>query len=146
MTASTFEVLLVEDNQADADLMAESLEDAKFHCHLNIARDGVEAMNFLHKKDGFHDAPRPKLILLDLNMPRKDGREVLKEIKQDESLKSIPVVILTSSKAESDIARSYELHANAYISKPVGLDGLTEVVQALDDFWFTIVTLPNGSH
>jgi len=146
MTTAIFEVLLVEDNPADADLMAESLEDAKFHCHLSITRDGVEAMDFLHQKSEFHAAPRPKLILLDLNMPRKDGREVLKEIKQDEKLKSIPVVVLTSSKAESDIARSYALHANAYIPKPVGLDGLTEIVRALDDFWFTIVTLPNGGH
>ena len=146
MITPIFEVLLVEDNPADADLMAESLEDAKFHCNLHIARDGIEAMDFLHRKGEFHAAPRPKLILLDLNMPRKDGREVLKEIKQDKNLKRIPVVVLTSSKAESDIARSYELHANAYIPKPVGLEGLTEIVRALDDFWFTIVTLPNGEH
>lgn len=142
----TFEVLLVEDNPADAELMMESLEDAKFHCNLHVAKDGIEAMDFLYQRGEFHAAPRPKLILLDLNMPRKDGREVLKEIKQDENLKRIPVVVLTSSKASADVAASYALHANAYIPKPVDLEGLTEVVKALDDFWFTIVTLPNGNH
>jgi CheY-like chemotaxis protein len=146
MIRQRFEILLVEDNQADADLIAESLDEAKFLCNINVARDGTEAMAFLCRQGDYKYAPRPRLILLDLNMPRMDGREVLRRIKQDRRLKQIPVVVLTSSKAESDIVKSYDLHANAYITKPVGLDGLTEIVHAMDNFWFSIVTLPGGGH
>lgn len=146
MTTQVFEVLLVEDNMADADLMEETLEDAKFYCHMHHAKDGIEALAFLRKQGEYQNALRPNIILLDLNMPRMDGREMLKVIKEDDDLKTIPVVVLTSSKAESDIARSYALHANAYISKPVGLEGLAEIVHSLENFWLTIVSLPNGRH
>jgi len=142
----TFEVLLVEDNMADADLMEETLEDAKFYCNMHHAKDGIEAMSFLRKEGEYQNVPRPNIILLDLNMPRMDGREVLKAVKEDEDLKTIPIVVLTSSKAESDIIKSYALHANAYISKPVGLEGLSQIVHSLESFWLTIVSLPNGRH
>jgi len=139
--SETIHVLLVEDNPADVDLIREGFEESKIYCHLEVARDGIEAMQMLrHEQD--LGCVRPDLILLDLNMPRMDGREVLAEIKQDESLKTIPVVIMTSSEAERDIAKCYELHANAFIIKPLGLDQLIEIVTQIEQFWFSVVRLP----
>ncbi len=135
-------VLLVEDNPADVDLTRISFAEAKLKCHLHTVNDGVEAMAFLKKLDEWADAPTPDLILLDLNMPRKDGREVLAEIKENPELRRIPVIVLTSSDAEQDIVKSYDLHTNAYIQKPVDFEDLKNVVRALEDFWFTIVRLP----
>ena len=137
------EILLVEDNPGDVVLMNEALQEAKVANDLHVARDGVEALAFLHRDDPYATAPRPDLILLDLNLPRKDGREVLAEIKADPTLHSIPVVVLTTSHADADILTAYDLHANCYISKPVDLDQFMRVVQAIDDFWFTIVKLPS---
>lgn len=137
-------ILLVEDNLGDARLAKEALKDSKIINVLNHVEDGQEAMNYLNKKGKYADVERPDLILLDLNLPRKDGREVLKEIKENEDLKRIPVVILTISKAEEDILRSYNLHANCYITKPIDLNQFMEVVKSIEDFWLTIVRLPNG--
>jgi CheY-like chemotaxis protein len=136
------EILLVEDNPGDARLATEALKDAKVKNNLHWVKDGVEAMAFLRREGKYADAPDPDVILLDLNLPRKDGREVLAEIKQDEDLKRIPVVILTVSNAEEDIIKTYNLHANCYIRKPVDLDQFIEVVKSIDYFWLTIVTLP----
>jgi chemotaxis family two-component system response regulator Rcp1 len=136
------QVLLVEDNPADVRLTQEAFRDAKMHLDLHVAMDGMEAMEFLLRQGGFSDSPRPDLILLDLNLPRKDGREVLAEVKSSDALKSIPVVVLTTSASDADIERSYLLHANCYISKPVDLDGFLSVVQSIDDFWLTVVRLP----
>ncbi|MBW2173266.1 MAG: response regulator [Deltaproteobacteria bacterium] len=136
------EILLVEDNPGDARLATEALKDAKVKNNLHWVKDGVEAMAFLRREDKYADAPHPDVILLDLNLPRKDGREVLAEIKQDEDLRRIPVVILTVSNAEEDIIKTYNLHANCYIRKPVDLDQFIEVVKSIDYFWLTIVTLP----
>ena len=137
------EILLVEDNPGDVRLTIEGLNESKVRNNLHVARDGVEAMAFLRRESPFPDAIRPDLILLDLNLPRKDGREVLTEIKADPALKTIPVVILTTSRAEQDVLRSYELQANCYISKPVDLEQFITVVKSIEDFWLTIVTLPN---
>ena len=140
--AKPMEVLLVEDSAGDVRLTREALKDAKVHVHLQVVSDGIEAMAFL-KREGQHvQAPRPDLILLDLNLPKKDGRQVLEEIKQSPSLKSIPVVILTTSASEADILRSYMLHANCYITKPVDLDGFLDVVKSIDNFWLSVVKLP----
>ncbi|MBM3130845.1 MAG: response regulator [Chloroflexi bacterium] len=139
------EILIVEDNPGDVRLTVEALRDAKVLNHLNAVGDGVEAMAFLRRQGKYTDAPRPDLILLDLNLPKKDGREVLAEVKSDDDLKRIPVVILTTSKAEEDILRTYNLHANCYITKPVDLDQFITVVKSIEDFWFTIVKLPNGA-
>lgn len=136
------EVLLVEDNPADADLTCEKLEAAKIRTNMHIVGDGIEALRFLRREDKYIQAPRPALILLDLNLPRKDGREVLDEIKRDPTLRRIPVVILTSSEAERDIIKSYNLGANAYITKPVDLQRFSEIVRAIEDFWFAVVKLP----
>jgi two-component system, chemotaxis family, response regulator Rcp1 len=136
------EILLVEDNPGDVRLTIEALKEAKVRNHLSVAKDGVEALAFLHREGSYAAAARPDLILLDLNLPRKDGREVLAEIKADASLRAIPVVILTTSQADQDILRSYELHANCYITKPVDLDQFITVVKSIEDFWLTIVTLP----
>jgi two-component system response regulator len=136
------EILLVEDNAGDVRLTRESFKDAKVHNSLHVARDGEEAMEYLCRKGKYADAPRPDLILLDLNLPRKDGREVLAEIKADEDLKRIPVVILTTSKSEEDVLKSYNLHANCYVTKPLDFDRFIGVVQAIEDFWFTVVRLP----
>ena len=136
------EVLLVEDNPGDVRLTREALKEGKIRNNLNVARDGVEALAFLRREGVHADAPRPDVILLDLNLPRKDGREVLTEVKNDPSLRQIPVVILTSSQAEEDICRAYDLHANCYISKPVDLDQFIRVVKSIEDFWFTVVKLP----
>ncbi|MDD5560245.1 response regulator [Candidatus Methylomirabilis sp.] len=136
------EILLVEDNPADVRLTQEALKDGKLLNSLSIVGDGVEAIAFLRRQGKYADAPRPDLILLDLNLPKKDGREVLAEIKTDETLKSIPVVVLTVSKAEEDILKTYKLHANCYITKPVDLDQFISVTQSIEDFWFSIVKLP----
>lgn len=137
------EILLVEDRASDVRLTQEALREAKVQNTLHVTRDGVEAMQFLKREEQYSDAPRPDLILLDLNLPKKDGREVLAEIKADPGLKTIPIVVLTTSGAEGDIVRSYELHANAYITKPVDMAQFITVVNAVEDFWFTIVKLPN---
>ena len=143
--AAALEVLLVEDSPGDARLTLEAFRDAKVHITLHVAIDGVEAMAFL-KREGKHTgAPRPDLILLDLNLPKKDGREVLEEIKENASLKTIPVVILTTSASEADILQSYTLHANCYITKPVDLDGFLKVVKSIDSFWLSVVKLPHES-
>jgi len=136
------EILLVEDNPGDVRLTIEALRDSKVKNTLNVAVDGVEAMEYLRKEGKFKDATRPDIILLDLNMPRKDGREVLADLKADDSLKQIPVVVLTTSEAEQDIIKSYELHANCYITKPVDLSRFIDIVKTIEDFWFTIVRLP----
>jgi two-component system, chemotaxis family, response regulator Rcp1 len=135
-------VLLVEDSPGDIRLTQEALKDAKMHIRLDIARDGQEAMAFLLREGEYANAPRPDLILLDLNLPKKDGREVLQEIKENPTLKIIPVVILTTSASEADILRSYLLHANCYITKPVSLDGFLTVVKSIEDFWMSVVKLP----
>jgi CheY-like chemotaxis protein len=137
------EILLVEDNAGDVRLTREALREHKLNNNLSVVRDGVDAMTFLRREGMYAQAPRPDLILLDLNLPRKDGREVLSEIKTDEDLKRIPVVILTTSKAEEDVVRAYDLHANCYITKPVNLDRFLEVVQAIEEFWLAIVKLPS---
>jgi CheY-like chemotaxis protein len=134
--------LLVEDNLADARLTQESLKDCKVINELFTARDGIEAIDFLSKKGKFKSMPQPDLILLDLNLPRKDGKEVLAFIKESPALKAIPVVVLTSSRAERDIVQSYALHCNCYISKPLDIDEFGEVVNAIEGFWFSIVKLP----
>src|ERR1700737_3815579 len=141
--AEPIEILLVEDSPGDVRLTREAFKDAKVHINLHVAWDGTEAMAFLGRERGHAKAPPPDLILLDLNLPKKDGREVLDEIKQNPKLKSIPVVILTTSASDADILRSYKLHANCYITKPVGLDGFLEVVKSIDNFWLTVVKLPS---
>jgi CheY-like chemotaxis protein len=142
-TARPIEVLLIEDSPGDVRLTREAFKDAKVHVNLHVASDGVEAMAFLRREDKYADAPRPDLILLDLNLPKKDGREVLEEIKESPSLKIIPVVVLTTSASEEDILRSYQYHANCYITKPVALDGFLKVVNSIDNFWLSIVKLPH---
>jgi chemotaxis family two-component system response regulator Rcp1 len=145
-TSSTpIEVLLVEDSPGDVRLTREALKDAKVHISLHVASDGIEAMAYLQCEGPYINAIRPDLILLDLNLPRKDGRQVLKEIKESPTLRSIPVVILTTSSSEADILQSYHLHANCYISKPVDLDGFLKVVQSIDSFWLSVVKLPRGT-
>ncbi len=140
--SEAIEVLLVEDNPGDVRLTREALKEGKVRNNLSVAPDGVEALAFLRRQGRYADAPRPDVILLDLNLPKKDGREVLEEIKADPLLRTIPVVILTTSEAERDIARAYDLHANCYITKPVDLDQFITVVKSIEDFWFTIVKLP----
>jgi len=136
------EVLLVEDDEGDVLMTKEALDEGKVINHLTVANDGVEALDILFRRDGHADAARPDLVLLDLNLPRKDGRQVLEEIKNDPDLRRIPVVVLTTSEAEEDILRSYDLHANAYVSKPVDFDRFVEVIRQIDDFFITIVQLP----
>lgn len=136
------QVLLVEDSPGDVRLTQEAFRDANRGIHLHVANDGVEAMAFLKHEGRFVDAPRPDLILLDLNLPRMDGREVLAHIKENEDLKTIPTVILTTSESESDIARSYQLQANCYLTKPVQLDAFEALVKSINDFWLTKVKLP----
>jgi chemotaxis family two-component system response regulator Rcp1 len=136
------EILLVEDSPGDVRLTKEALREGKVLNTLHVAEDGVQAMEFLRRKGKQAQAPRPDVILLDLNLPRKDGREVLAEIKSDDDLKRIPVVILTISQAEEDILKTYNLGANCYINKPADLEQFTKVVKSIDNFWFTIVTLP----
>ena len=136
------QVLLVEDNPGDVRLTREAFKDAKVHLEIHVVNDGVEAIEFLNRRGEYADSLRPDLILLDLNLPRKDGRDVLAEVKADTSLKSIPVVILTTSASDVDIESSYLLHANCYISKPVDPDGFLTVVRSIDNFWFSVVKLP----
>jgi len=138
----SIEILLVEDNPADVRLTREVLKDSKIRNNLSVVSDGVEAMAFLRKDGKYGNSFRPDLILLDLNMPRKDGREVLAEVKSDPDLRRIPVVILTSSKAEEDIMKVYDYHANCYINKPVDLDDFINIVKVIEGFWLTIVELP----
>jgi two-component system, chemotaxis family, response regulator Rcp1 len=138
------DILLLEDNPGDVRLTKEALKEGKVYNNLHWAKDGVEALEFL-RREGIHTkAPRPDIILLDLNLPKKDGREVLSVIKSDDQLKNIPVVVLTTSKAEEDVLRSYALHANCYVTKPVDLEKFIVVVQSIDRFWLTVVTLPPG--
>jgi CheY-like chemotaxis protein len=136
------DILLVEDNAGDARLMKEALAEAKIRNRLHVVTDGVEALAYLRRQQPFAGAERPDLILLDLNLPRQDGRQVLAEIKKDEELRRIPVVILSSSQAEADVARAYDLHANCYITKPLDVEQLITVVRSIEDFWLTIVRLP----
>lgn len=136
------DILLVEDNPGDARLAVEALKEGNVSNRLHVVPDGVEAMAFLRREGKYSDAPRPHVVLLDLNLPRKDGRQVLAEVKTDDLLKRIPVVVLTTSQAEQDITRSYDLHANCYITKPVDLDRFITVIRSIEDFWCTVVKLP----
>ncbi|MHB8101146.1 MAG: response regulator [Methanosarcina sp.] len=136
------EILLVEDNEGDVGLIEEVFEEAKIRNNLHVAEDGEEAMLYLHGEGKFSGSPRPDIILLDLNLPKKDGREVLREIKEDNNLRNIPVVILTTSNAEKDILRAYDLHANAYTNKPLDFDQFINVVESIGNFWLEIVKLP----
>lgn len=144
--AKPIEILLVEDNPGDVRLTRESLHDAKVCNNMAVASDGVEAMACLRREGQYANATRPDLILLDLNLPRMNGFEVLDAIKEDPDLKRIPVVVLTTSQAEQDIIRSYDLYANAYVNKPVDLEQFIKVIKSIEDFWLEIVKLPNGKH
>ncbi len=139
---SLVEILLVEDNPGDVRLTQEAMKEGKMRNNLSVARDGVEAMAFLRREGQYADAPRPDVVLLDLNLPKKDGREVLAEIKADPELRRIPVVVLTSSKADEDIINSYDAHANCYVTKPGDLEQFMEVVRSVEGFWVQIVKLP----
>jgi two-component system response regulator len=140
--AKPVDILLVEDNPGDVRLTKEALRDAKVFNNIYVVKDGVEAMEFLRKEGSFAHVSAPDLILLDLNLPRKDGREVLAEIKKDPKIKRIPVVILTGSKTDEDVMKSYDLHANCYVTKPVDLNGFIKIMHSIEEFWFTIVKLP----
>jgi CheY-like chemotaxis protein len=142
INSRTIEVLLVEDNPGDANLTRIALADREIDLHLSVVADGVEAMNFLHRQGEYQQASPPDLILLDWNLPRKDGREVLVEIRADARFQRIPVVVLTTSQAEEDILKAYNLHANCYITKPVDFHYFVQIVQSIEDFWFNIVQLP----
>ncbi len=145
ISAKMVEILLVEDDPADVELTKEGLQESKMMVRLNVVEDGVQAMSYLRREPPYSAAARPDLIILDLNLPRKDGREVLKEIKCDEALKSIPVVVLTTSQDQFDIQRCYELGANCWVSKPIGLEEFIKIVNSINDFWLTVVRLPFGS-
>jgi len=136
------EILLVEDNPGDVRLMQEALREGKVANQVHVARDGVEAMAFLRREGDYANAPRPDIILLDLNLPRKDGREVLADLKSDENLRRIPVVVLTTSQAEEDILRAYNLHANCYVTKPVDLGQFLDLVKNIEQYWLVMVCLP----
>jgi len=136
------EILLVEDSLADVGLTVEAFKDAKIYNRMSVVEDGVEAMAFLRREGRYAGAPRPDLILLDLNLPRKDGRQVLKEIKDEPPLRNIPVVVLTTSKGEEDVLRAYDLHANCYVKKPVDFNRFMDVVKSIETFWLTVVTFP----
>jgi two-component system, chemotaxis family, response regulator Rcp1 len=140
--AKLIEILLVDDNPADVELTMEALNRTKLANNIVVVGDGVECMQYLRCEGSYTDCTRPNLILLDLNMPRKDGREVLEELKADPNLKTIPVVVLTTSQAEEDILKSYQLHANCYVKKPVSINQLAEIVQTIENFWFGVVELP----
>jgi CheY-like chemotaxis protein len=139
-------ILVVEDNPGDVQLIREAFKSYKIFNILETVSDGEKAIKFLKKAGPYKSSPRPDLILLDLNLPGKDGREVLSEIKSDPGLKSIPIIILTSSSAQDDVLNAYDLHANCYIKKPVDFDGLVDVVKSIENFWFSIVRLPNGDY
>ncbi|MBN2419435.1 MAG: response regulator [Deltaproteobacteria bacterium] len=141
--SSPIEILLVEDNPGDVRLTQEALKEGKILNNLSIAKDGVEAISFLRREGEYENTARPDLILLDLNLPKKDGREVLMEIKKDEDLRRIPVVVLTTSRAEEDIIRTYDCYANCYITKPVDFDQFINVVKSIENFWLTVVKLPH---
>ena len=136
------EILLVEDSPSDTELTVEALKDFKVRNHVSIVEDGVQAMQFLRRQGPYAGAPRPDMIMLDLNLPRKDGREVLAELKADDHLKTIPIVVLTTSRAEQDVLRAYQLNANCYINKPVDFNQFLEVVRSIESFWLFVVTLP----
>jgi CheY-like chemotaxis protein len=136
------EILLVEDSPSDAELTVEALKDGKIANHLSVVEDGVQAIDFIRRRNGYSQAPRPDLILLDLNLPRKDGREVLAELKGDPDSRKIPVVVLTTSRADNDILCAYDLSANCYITKPVDFKQFLEVVRSIEHFWLSVVTLP----
>lgn len=136
------EILLVEDDEGDVLLTTEALEASKVTNNMHVARNGEEALKFLRREQGYHDVPRPDIVLLDLNLPRIDGREVLAQIKSDPELRRIPIVVLTTSEAEEDILRSYDLHANVYVTKPVDFERFLEVIQSIDEFFVTVVRLP----
>ncbi|HIE30944.1 MAG TPA: response regulator [Methanosarcinales archaeon] len=144
MIGKPIEILLVEDNPGDVRLTLEALNDGKMKNNMHVAKDGVEALQFLQRVGKYADAPCIDLILLDLNLPKKDGREVLAEIKADEDLKHIPVIVLTTSMAEQDIFRAYDLHANCYVTKPINLDQFIKVVKSIEEFWLTVVRLPRS--
>jgi len=137
------EILLVEDNPGDVRLTMEALKEGKLRNNMNVVGDGEVALSYLRREAGYEDAVRPDLVLLDLNLPRKDGREVLADMKADPNLRRIPVVVLTTSEAEEDILKTYNLHANCYITKPVDLDQFINVVRSIESFWFSVVTLPS---
>ncbi len=145
MTPDVIEILLVEDSPADVRLTQEALRDSKLVSNLSVVRDGVEALDFLHRRGEFVDAPRPDLVILDLNLPRLDGKDVLAEMKADPALRTMPVAVLTTSEAEIDVFESYDLGANCYLTKPVDLDQFIRVVQAVEDFWLALVRLPPKS-
>lgn len=136
------EILLIEDNSSDVDLTIEAFQESQLHSQLNVVRDGEAALAFLRRQEKYANAPRPHLILLDLNLPKMNGREVLAEIKTDPDLRCIPVVVFTTSSAEEDILKSYDLHANCYITKPINFEQFIEIIKAIENFWFTIVKLP----
>ena len=139
------DILLVEDNPGDVRLTREGLKESKVLNTLHVVEDGVRALAFLRREGEYAGKPRPDLILLDLNLPKKDGREVLEEIKSDASLRRIPVVVLTTSTSQEDVQKTYDLHANSYVTKPADLEQFIQVVKSLDDFWFSIVKLPKGN-
>lgn len=143
MTTGCIEILLVEDNRGDAKLVLEGFKDSKVHNHIDVVEDGESAIRHLRKEGSYRGAKRPDLILLDLNLPGMDGREVLSVIKNDDDLKRIPVVVMTTSRSEEDILKSYNLHANCYIQKPLDFEQFVKVVNTIEDFWFTVVKLPN---
>lgn len=143
MNSRTIEILLVEDNEADARLTREAFNEGRLLNNLTVVGDGVEALAYLRQEGAYADSPRPDLVLLDLNLPKKDGREVLAEVKADERLKMIPVVVLTTSAAQEDVARAYGSHANCYITKPVDLDQFLRVAQSIENFWLSLVRLPS---
>jgi len=136
------EILLAEDNPGDVRLTEKALEHGKILNNLHVVNNGIEAMEFLQQEEEYADEPRPDLVLLDLNMPKMDGRDVLGEMRKDPSLRRIPVVVLTSSEAEEDVVKSYELNANAYLTKPVNFDGFVDIVGRIEDFWFSVVKMP----
>ena len=139
------EILLVEDNPGDVELTREAFKQSKINNNIHVAKDGEQALDFLRKQGTFTGVTTPDIVLLDLNLPKKDGRHVLEEVKQDEALRRIPVVIMTSSKSEQDVVKTYDLHANSYLIKPVNLEKFAEVVEAIENFWFTIVVLPDNA-
>ena len=144
MKAKAFEILLVEDDPGDADLIQEYMEETKVKVTINVVEDGAKALAYLRREEQYTTATRPNLILLDLNLPKKDGREVLQDIKNDDTLKYIPVVVLTNSDADEDILKSYNLGANCYVIKPAGLDEFAHIVHLIENFWFAIVKLPRS--
>lgn len=143
--ARPVEILLVEDSPSDAAMTVAALRDGRIANHLHVVVDGEKAMDFLHQRGEFGAAPRPDLVLLDLNLPRKDGREILAEVKADPELQAIPIIVLTTSAAEADVVRSYQLHANSYVTKPVGVDSFLEAMRGIEEFWLQLVRLPDGN-